>query len=47
MIDNFIQYVKELIIADMKKEITPATLKYINKLIGSGEITVKLEQTDK
>ena len=42
MSDNFSQYVKELIIADMKKEITPATLKYINKLIKDGTIVVTL-----
>lgn len=45
--DNFSQYMKDLIQADIDRKIPALTLERINKLIESGEITVKLEQTDK
>lgn len=45
--DNFSQYMKDLIQADIDRKIPALTLGRINKLIESGEITVKLEQTDK
>lgn len=45
--DNFSQYMKDLIQADIDRKIPALTLERINKLIESGEITVKLEHTDK
>lgn len=45
--DNFSQYMKDLIQADIERKIPALTLERINKLIESGEITVKLEHTDK
>lgn len=45
--DKFSQYMKDLIQADIDRKIPALTLERINKLIESGEITVKLEQTDK
>lgn len=45
--DNFSQYMKDLIQADIDRKIPALTLERINKLIESGEITVRLEQSDK
>lgn len=41
--NNFSQYVKDLIIADMNNQIKPSTLKHLEALIESGKIDISFK----